>query len=94
MNNQNLSLEESDISVYNSKFGDQFANMAYRYPHIADAIEVLWQDKNMLTEYLRRILMDTRGHSRHGFDKEAYACLMSIYVTYAPDPKSHIGRFN
>lgn len=55
------------------------------YPHILAKAEMLWTEKQMLVQFLRQLILDTRDNTRKGFPENDLLELMKIHNHYAKD---------
>ncbi len=49
------------------------------FPHIHDFIEKNWDDTELLVEYVKKLLNDTRNHERKGFPHEIAETLLVFF---------------
>lgn len=55
------------------------------YHHVLSKAEMLWSEKQMLVQFLRQLILDTRDNTRKGFPNETLNELMRIHNHYAKD---------
>ncbi len=55
------------------------------YPHVLVKAEMLWDEKPMLVQFLRQLILDTRGGTRKGFPEANLSELMRLHNHYAKD---------
>ncbi len=55
------------------------------YPHLLAKAEMLWTEKQMLVQFIRQLILDTRDNTRKGFPESTLHELMKIHNHYAKD---------
>ncbi len=55
------------------------------YPHVKIKIELYWSNKDLVTSYIKELLLDTRGHARQGFPIGVTRALLHVYNELAPN---------
>lgn len=91
MNNLNLPLELLKPFVYNKDIPPHFLLKELNdYKHVKIKIELYWGNKELVTAYIRELLLDTRGHARQGFPIGITKVLLHVYNELAPtQPLNH-----
>lgn len=65
-------------------------NELNEFPHIRDYIEKYWDDPELLAEYLKRLMNDTRDHQRRGFPHEVAEKLIALFNERKRTPTSSL----
>ena len=60
------------------------------FPHVKQFIEKYWDDPELLAEYLKQLMNDTRDHQRKGFPHDVAEKLIALFNERKRTPTSSL----